>query len=155
MSARRCRSASHSYSVPLDAPVGSATVVVLAILHPPLGHGNDGFALLANAAKVLHEILDGIQREPLAAPGDHFPDDLFAVHPRPVTLPILVLFRIRIGDLEPPAPHPVVLQRPLEHLRLATEREVCGGHLRRHDADQIFLADHTIHQPNERSANVV
>ena len=130
-------------------------IAVLAVLNPALGNRDDGFTLLPDAAKVQNEITNGVECETLPAPADHFPHDLFAVHRRHVTFPILVFFRIRVGNLESPAPDPVVSQGPLEHLRLASERQVRGRHLRRHDADQIFLADHAVHQSNERSANVV
>ncbi|HYM25525.1 MAG TPA: hypothetical protein VEU08_20040 [Vicinamibacterales bacterium] len=133
---------------------GALQPPVRPVQRPTIRDRDDGLALFAGAAQVDDEICQGVERQLLAA----------SVHQRlrepgirvGAEARLVIPFdRVDEDHFVAIAPVPALRQKPFDRRRLAREREIEGGHRRRHDRDEIFFADDPVQRIDERLPDVV
>jgi hypothetical protein len=126
--------------------------LVLAIQQPAFADREDRFSLIAKVAQVVHELIQRLERHTLAPPRDHLGDNLALRGRRKADL-VLPLALVLL-ESEALTPRPDVHQPAFEHLGLAREDDVGGGHARGHHPDEVVGAQNLIDQPDERPSDL-
>jgi hypothetical protein len=127
------------------------------VQNPALGDRQNRLSFLTDPAKIAHETVQRLERDPLAPPGNHHPrfdgHGAFA-RPRRVTELITAFHFVHVAQRVSVAPCPSVPEHRGDDLRLAAEGHLRRGHVRRHEGDEIVFTHYAVHQPDERFPDV-